>query len=300
MTAPAGTTAVDPDLRAPPEHDPGSARRVVLITGASSGIGRAAARRFAARGWRVWASMRRPDQGQSLRDEAAEKGWTLETPRLDVTSDAEVEAVVAALLASTGGRLDLLVNNAGYYAYGALEDTSPDELRAQLETNVIGAHRLVRAVLPAMRARRSGRVIFLGSLSGLVVLPMVGPYHASKWAIEALAEALRYEVRAFGIEVVLVEPGPYRTGLHDNQRLAEGARQASSPYAALLASYERQARALGRADVAGLVDVIERAATVRHPALRWPVGPSAFSAAYLRRLVPDRFYEWLIRRAFRS
>jgi NAD(P)-dependent dehydrogenase (short-subunit alcohol dehydrogenase family) len=308
MTAPAGTTAADPDLRVASEnaleHAPGSERRVALITGASSGIGRATARRFAARGWQVWASMRRPDQdhdnGQSLRDEAAEKGWTLETPRLDVTSDAEVEGVVAALLASTGGRLDLLVNNAGYYAYGALEDTSPDELRAQLETNVIGAHRLVRAVLPAMRARRSGRVIFLGSLSGLVVLPMVGPYHASKWAIEALAEALRYEVRAFGVDVVLVEPGPYRTGLHDNQRLAEDARRAASPYAALLASYERQARALGRAEVAGLVDVIERAATVRRPALRWPVGPSAFSAAYLRRLVPDRFYEWLIRRAFRG
>ena len=129
----------------------------MLITGSSSGIGRAAAERFAARGWRVFASMRRPVAGVPLLARAAEKGWKVSTPALDVTRDDSVAAAVDAILRETDGRLDALVNNAGYYAWGPLEETSPDELRAQLETNVIGVHRVTRAVLPAMRARRPGR-----------------------------------------------------------------------------------------------------------------------------------------------
>ena len=112
-----------------------------------------------------------------------------------------------AMLATTGGQIDVLLNNAGYYTYGPLEETTPDELRAQMETNFIGVHRVTRAVLPAMRARRQGRVIVIGSVSGLVVLPAVGPYHASKWAIEAWTETLRYEVSAWGIQVALDRTG---------------------------------------------------------------------------------------------
>src|SRR5204863_6642352 len=116
---------------------------------------------------------------------------------------------VGARPAERGGRIAAVVNDAGYFAYGALEEVHPDELRAQLETNVLGVHRVTRAVLPAMRARRAGRVVFLGSLSGLIALPMMGPYHASKWAVEALAESLRYELLPFGIRVVLIEPGAF-------------------------------------------------------------------------------------------
>src|SRR5438552_3240580 len=124
---------------------------VVLITGCSSGIGLGAARRFARAGHRVYASMRRPDeQGATLRAEATANGWSLATPQIDVTSDAQVVAAVQAILAETGGRIDVLVNNAGYYLFGPVEETAPDELRAQLETNVIGVLRVTRAVLPAM------------------------------------------------------------------------------------------------------------------------------------------------------
>lgn len=276
-----------------------SERPAMLITGASSGIGEAVARRFAARGWRVWASMRTPAQAQALRDEAAARGWALRTPSLDVTDDRSVETTVAELLAVTGGRLDVLVNNAGYFSVGALEDVRPDELRAQLETNVIGAHRVTRAVLPAMRARRSGRVAFLGSLSGLVALPMMGAYHASKWALEALAESLRYELVQFGIRVVLIEPGPFQTRLHDNEVVAAAAGAPGSPYASLLARYRRQDGGLRRAPLPPLVDTIERALTVSHPRLRWPVGPKAFQSAYLRRLAPDWLYERAVRFVFR-
>ena len=147
--------------------NPGDARSV-LITGSSSGIGRALAERFAGRGWRVFASMRNPERGADLRARAAERGWRLTTPALDVTSDDSVAAATADILRETGGRLDVLVNNAGYYQFGALEETSPDELRAQLETNVVGVLRMTRAVLPAMRARRSrhGRDARIGVRAG--------------------------------------------------------------------------------------------------------------------------------------
>ncbi len=274
--------------------------RSVLITGSSSGFGRAVAERFASRGWRVFASMRDPARGAALRELAAAKGWRLTTPPLDVTDAASVQAAVGELLRDTAGRLDVLVNNAGYYAYGPLEETTPDELRAQLETNVIGVHRVTRAVLPAMRARADGAVVTIGSVSGRVALPIVGPYHASKWALEGMIESWRLELAAFGIRVALVEPGMFATALYANERLA-AAFTPESPYAGLVEAYRRQSAALPRAeDLTPVVDAVERAATAANPRLRWPVGPSSFSGARLRPLVPDRLYEWLIRLAFRT
>jgi NAD(P)-dependent dehydrogenase (short-subunit alcohol dehydrogenase family) len=275
------------------------ADRAILITGSSSGIGQAVAERFASRGWRVFASMRRPEAGEALRARAAASGWRLETPALDVTSDESVTAAVAEVLDKTGGRLDALVNNAGYYAFGALEETTPNELRAQLETNVVGVHRVTRAVLPAMRARGAGTVVILGSISGRVAIPMVGPYHASKWALEGMVEAWRLELIPFGVRVALIEPGPFKTALHANERLAAAGAGTASPYAALLTSYRRQAGRLRRArDLRPVVDAIERAATARNPRLRWPVGPTSFSGGRLRAFVPDRLYEWVMRVAF--
>ena len=277
--------------------------RAILVTGSSSGIGRATAERFAARGWRVFASLRRPDsaEGAALRALAAAKGWRLATPQLDVTRDDSVSAAVGQVLRQTGGRLDVLINNAGYYAYGPLEETSSDELRAQLETNVVGVHRVTRAVLPAMRARRAGTIVTIGSLSGRVALPMVGPYHASKWALEGMIEAWRLELHPFGVRVALIEPGPFETPLYSNERPAAAAERPDSPYADLLASYRRESARLGRAgDLTPLIDVVERAATAESPRLRWPVGPTAFSAGRLRPFVPDRLYEWIMRIAFRT
>jgi NAD(P)-dependent dehydrogenase (short-subunit alcohol dehydrogenase family) len=273
--------------------------RTVLITGSSSGIGRATAERFGARGWRVFASMRRPVAGAPLRALAAEKGWQLTTPTLDVTRDDSVEAATAAILRETGGRLDVLVNNAGYYALGPLEETSSDELRAQLETNVVGVHRVTRAVLPAMRARRTGAVVTIGSISGRVAIPISGPYHASKWALEGMIESWRLELAPFGVRVSLVEPGPFATSFHRNE-LNAAASNPEGPYAGLVAAYRRQSARLPRArDLTPVVDAIERAATAASPRLRWPVGPTSFSAR-LRPFVPDGLYEWIMRLAFRT
>ncbi len=142
-----------------------------------------------------------------------------------------MSAAVGEVLRQTGGRLDVLINNAGYYAYGPLEETSSDELRAQLETNVIGVHRVTRAVLPAMRARRAGTIVTIGSLSGRVALPMVGPYHASKWALEGMIEAWRLELYPFGVRMALIEPGPFETPLYSNERPAAATERPDSPYA---------------------------------------------------------------------
>jgi NAD(P)-dependent dehydrogenase (short-subunit alcohol dehydrogenase family) len=274
-------------------------RPVVLITGCSSGIGLVAAERFARAGYQVFASMRRPEAGGALRERAAAEQWALETPALDVTSDTSVELGVRGVLAATGGRIDVLVNNAGYYAFGPLEETSPDELRAQLETNVVGVLRVTRAVLPAMRARGQGRIVNLSSISGVVVIPGAAAYHASKYALEAMTEALRYEVSGHGIQVVMVEPGPFRTALHDKQIQAEGAGGPASPYAALMTAYRREAAKVKRGDPADVAEVIFRAATRARPRLRWRLGPTSFTGGILRRFVPDRLYEAIMRWVFR-
>lgn len=274
------------------------ARPAVLITGCSSGIGRAAAERFAEAGYQVFASMRRPEAGAALRQLASERGWTLSTPALDVTSDSSVELGVRGVLAATGGRLDVLVNNAGYYLYGPVEQTTPEELRQQLETNVVGVLRVTRAALPAMRARGAGRIVNLSSISGVVVVPGAGPYHASKFALEALTEALRYEVAGQGIQVVAVEPGPFQTALHDKQQRVSGVVQPAATYERVMQAYDRESARLRRGDVRRVAEVVFQAATRARPRLRWRVGPTSFSGGVLRRFVPDRLYEWLVRRVF--
>lgn len=271
---------------------------VVLITGCSSGIGAAAARLFAAAGYRVFASMRRPDRTSALRDEATHAGWQLTTPALDVTSQSSVDMAVADLLAETGGRLDVLVNNAGYYCVGPVEETTPEELTAQLETNLLGVLRMVRAVLPTMRAAGTGTIVNVSSISGLVVLPIAGPYHASKFGLEALTEALRYEVAPFGVRVAAVEPGMIATSFHDNEKWAAAARGADSPYRTVTAAYERVSRAAPRGRAEKVAAVIFRAATARRPRLRWRVGPTSFSGGVLRRLTPDWLYECLVKVVF--
>jgi len=187
--------------------------RVVLLTGSSSGIGRALARRFAERGWRVFATMRAPDgeKGGALRDEAAARGWRLTTPALDVTRDESVRAAVEAALGETGGRIDVLVNNAGYGYLAAIEEGDDTDVRAMFDTNFFGLAAMTRAVLPIMRAQKSGAVVNVSSIGGFIGFPGSGYYAATKFAVEGLSEALSKEVAPHGIKVIIVEPGPFRT-----------------------------------------------------------------------------------------
>ena len=271
---------------------------VVLVTGCSSGIGRESARRFARRGWRVYASMRNPErpEGDSLRAEAAREGWTLETPRLDVTDDASVDAAVEAILRSTGGTIDALVNNAGYLVTGPLEEVPPRALREHLDTLVVGVHRVTRAVLPAMRARRRGRIVVVSSLAGRSASPFLGAYHAAKFAVEGMSEAWRYELAPFGIDVAILEPGPFGTEIHRNERrfLAPG-----SPYAPLAAAYDRLAERLRRGDAGFVAEAIVRACEGGRPPLRRMLGPFSFLGGRLSGWLPAGLRERLVRLLFR-
>lgn len=186
-------------------------RRVILITGCSSGIGRHCALALQQRGWRVFASARQHQDVDALIDAGLSDAL-----HLDVDDQASVEKAVAHVLAQTNGRLDAIFNNAGYGQPGALEDLPREALREQFETNVIGAHSLTRAVLPAMRAQGFGRIVQHSSVLGFIALPWRGAYNASKYALEGLTDTLRHELRGSGVEAVLIQTGPVTSRFRAN------------------------------------------------------------------------------------
>ena len=261
---------------------------VALITGASTGIGAATAAHFAARGWRVFATARTPARVVA--------GPNVTPLALDVRDPDSVRAAVAGVLADAG-RVDALVNNAGYAVVGGLEETSAEQLHAVLDTNLVGAHRVTAAVLPAMRAAGRGRVVNVSSVVGRVPAPFSGAYAASKHALEGWSASLDHEVRPFGVRVALVEPGFTRTAIAQNQQLAD----ALVP--AYAAARDRvlgvvTAGIEGGATPEGVAAVIHEAATARHPRLRYPAGRDAAVLDALRRLLPERLSSRALRRQF--
>jgi NAD(P)-dependent dehydrogenase (short-subunit alcohol dehydrogenase family) len=259
---------------------------VVLVTGASSGFGQAIAQELRLRGHRVYGTSRSP---------AAATGDDGTLVRMDVDDDASVAAGVAHVLADAGG-IDAVVNNAGLGYAGALEDTSVDEARRQFETNLFGVHRVCRAVLPHMRERRSGHIVNMSSLGGLVTVPFQGMYCASKYALEAYTQALRMEVRPFGIQVAMIEPGDFATGFTAHRRMT-AASTPGSPYAARC----RSAVAAMVADESATTDIgpVVRAAIDAlesdRPPLRYPVASRLqLALVRLRHVLPQRLYEKLM------
>jgi len=210
---------------------------VALVTGCSSGIGRATALLLARSGYRVFATVRAAAAEEELRQEAA--GLPLHVVHLDVADEGAVHDVVQGVLASAG-RIDALVNNAGFAVLGAVEDLTRDHVRRQFEVNVFGAMQLCREVLPGMRARRSGRIVNVSSMAGRVSVPLMGAYCASKFALEAFSDALRVEAKPFGVHVALLEPGPVVTRF---QRAAlEASRSILESPSAYRPAYEAYAR----------------------------------------------------------
>lgn len=184
----------------------------VLVTGTSTGFGHLAARTLAHRGHRVFATMRDPDGKNRAHAAALRAIANLDVLELDVTSDASVDAAVAAAL-SAAGHLDAVINNAGRAVIGLNETLAPDQLLRMLDTNVVGMQRVNRAVLPSMRARGAGLIVHVSSGLGRILIPVTGLYAATKWAVEALAETYRYELKATGVEISIVQPGAYPTEL---------------------------------------------------------------------------------------
>jgi NAD(P)-dependent dehydrogenase (short-subunit alcohol dehydrogenase family) len=265
----------------------------ILITGCSTGIGRAAAERLAAAGHRVYATARAPETMADLERHGCE------TMRLDVTDETSMAAAVARVEEEAGG-VDALVNNAGYSQSGAIETLDMDALRRQFETNVFGLVRLTQLVLPGMRARRRGRIVNISSMGANFTFPGGGAYHATKYALEAISDALRYEVGGFGIDVVVIQPGAIRTEF-DKAAVAslEEAGGADDVYAdfnrgvgrATKEAYERGALKLLGGSPDDVAKVIERAITARRPRTRYRVTPSATLLIGQSHLMPDRLWD---------
>jgi NAD(P)-dependent dehydrogenase (short-subunit alcohol dehydrogenase family) len=270
----------------------------VLITGTSSGFGLLTAVELARRGWRVFATMRNLDKRAPLDAAAAEAGVAgrLELIRLDVTDAASIEEAVRDILQRSGGRLDAVVHNAGVAVGAAFEDVPDFEARRVMETNFWGVLALTRALLPAFRAQRSGRILIVSSNSAYAGEPANAIYVASKWAIEGWAESLAYEVSPFGIGVVLVEPGSYKTEIWGSSPriLPE-----SSPYRAVMQHLEKviDEKVLANArDPREVAQVIARALGARRPRFRYPVGPDAWIGHLLRGKLPSRVQRFAITR----
>ena len=260
--------------------------RTVLITGASSGIGRMTAELMAGRGWQVAATARDPS---TLGEWAAAAGPSVATFRLDVTDEASIAAAVAAVVQRFGG-VDVLVNNAGFGLFGPLEGTSAEDVERQLRTNVVGAIAMIRHVLPVLRARGGGTIVNVSSIAGRTASPFASLYHASKYALEGLSESLRYEAALHGVRVKLVEPGHFKTDFFGRSfRLAQ-----HPAYEAALGNYmewvyEEDRRAPGPEPVAR---AILRAAEDRSGRLRFPVRGRL--ALLLIALLPDALWRSLM------
>jgi NAD(P)-dependent dehydrogenase (short-subunit alcohol dehydrogenase family) len=276
------------------------AGQVVLVTGCGSGFGLLAAVEAAKRGHTVYAGLRRLEAGARL-TEAAE-GLDVRPIQLDVTRPEERTAAVEKIL-EAHGRIDGLVNNAGRPLGGFLETVDEDELRSLFDVNVVAPWALTRACLPAMRAQGRGTVVMISSMSGRMALPGLGAYAASKFALEGMSEAWRHELAPFGVRVVLIEPGPYRTDiLGRNRALARNAEAPDSPYAAWTRHLDRvlEARmdrmAGDPAEVAGRIcDVLEAA----RPALRHPMGRGSAARSLLLRTAPFGLVERIVARLAR-
>jgi len=264
--------------------------RVVLITGCSSGIGRASAERLAGAGWTVYATARRPESIAELEARGCR------TLALDVTDEASMGAAVAEVEREHGA-VGALVNNAGYSQTGAVEEVAMDDVRRQFETNVFGLARMCQLVLPGMRGAGEGRIVNISSMGGKLTFPGGGYYHATKHAVEALSDALRFEVKGFGVDVVCVEPGLIRTGFSQTAVASVNA-PADSPYAKFNHVVAKQTAEayhgpIGRlgGEPDSVAKVIEKALTAARPKPRYSVTPSAKLMMGQRALLSDRLWD---------
>jgi NAD(P)-dependent dehydrogenase (short-subunit alcohol dehydrogenase family) len=269
---------------------------VFFVTGCSSGIGRATATAAAAAGHRVFATARRLEA-------VADLGPSVEPLALDVTDPNAIRRAVSEVV-SRAGRIDVLVNNAGYGQMGTVEDVPIDRWKAEFDVNVFGLIAVSQAVLPHMRARRSGRVIHMGSIAGRIAYPFGAAYCASKFALEAISDAMRLEVERFGIRVVLVEPGPIHTRFGERverevEPLSHDEKSAyHSWYEKAYARFRRESR-VGALPPEAVANVVLRAATARRPRARYLVTWPAKLFAFVKRFLPDALMDAGMRAKFR-
>lgn len=268
--------------------------KTVLITGASTGIGRAAAKLFQSKGWNVIATMRSPEKEKEL---AALPNVIC--PRLDVNDEASINAAIQAGI-DKFGRIDAVVNNAGYGLVGAFESFSEEQILRQFDTNVFGLMRVTRAVLPHLREQRSGHVINVASMGGRTTFPLYSVYHATKWAVDGFSESLAWELRHFGVQVKIIEPGAIKTDFYDRSTdRATGGVSAYSDYSARLLKTMDKTGASG-ASPETVARAIWAAANDNSGRLRYTVGMDAKAVLALRHFIPDSWYQGIVKMALKA
>jgi NAD(P)-dependent dehydrogenase (short-subunit alcohol dehydrogenase family) len=276
---------------------------VAVVTGSSSGIGLAASLALAKNGYVTYATMRNLAKQDSIQSVAEKEHLSIRTVQLDVTDENSIKNAIQSIL-SESGRIDLLVNNAGYGMTGAFEDIGMDEIKSLYETNVFGVIRVTQAVLPIMRKQGSGRIINISSGAGRIGYPGGSAYVSSKFALEGLSESMAFEVEQFGIKTVLVEPGFIRTNFAENIVTAKKAQDPNSPYSQTMMqmkSSSHRRRMIENAPDADLVaSVIVEAATAKEPNLRYLAGKNVQQMVAAKKSMSDEEFQNMIRQSVRD
>jgi len=278
-------------------------KKTVLITGGTDGLGKAAALLLARRGYAVYAAGRSSHRREELDRLAHEERVSLHTLEMDVRDNASVQIAVELALEKSNG-IDVLINSAGVGYMAVVEELRMEDLRQQFETNLFGVLRVTQAVLPSMRARRSGRILMMSSAAGLIAPPTYGAYSSSKFALEGLSDALRLELYPFGVEVILIEPGYIITNFQQTaQKLAQpyADRAKSSPYAKVYAGAwagANQSRQQSKSTPEDCAHAILQAIEASHPKARYPVTALAKRLSLSKRILSDRLLDSILRKRF--
>lgn len=269
--------------------------KVALITGASSGIGFETSLTLARNEFRTFATMRNLSKSRKIREIAKKERLPLTVIPLDVNDNASIRTAIQNILAEAR-RIDVVINNAGYGLFGAVEDLSMDKIIDQFETNFFGAVRVIKSVLPIMRNQRSGTILNISSMVGRVAMPLNSVYVASKFALEGFSESIRHELSKFGINVILIEPGIVRTGFFDNLQKSKN-EAAKSPYSALLKRRLSRFKSVSESNSSSPSQVamtILKALQSKSSNFRYIVGEDAITVLEKRRVLSDiKFERWI-------
>jgi len=275
--------------------------KVILITGCSSGIGFDAAFALKARGHRVIASCRKESDVQKL------AAMGMEVLSLDVSDSTSIQTAFAQLMTMTGGKLDVLINNAGYGQAGALEDISRDSMRKQFETNVFGLLELSNLAIPVMRKQGEGRIINFSSILGLISMPMRGAYNSSKYAVEGISDTLRLELQPSNIKVITIEPGPIESRFRDNcvdeslKNVAMGSSHFSKQYETMTTAYKQaKTDSMFTLGTSAVIKKLVHAIEAKNPKLKYPVTVPAYLLIFLKKVLPTRLMDAFLRSVSRK
>ena len=279
----------------------GEITRIAVVTGSSSGIGFETALLLARSGFHTYATMRNLEKSKNITEIANTEKLPLQVVQLDVNDDRSVKNAIDKIAAAENKRIDVLVNNAGYGLFGALEDTSIGEIKAQFETNFFGVIRVTQQVLPVMRKQNSGggTIVNVSSVGGRIGVPVLSAYQCTKFALEGLSESISYELEPFGIRVVIIEPGFIRTNIVNSSTPAEKALDPKSPYFPLMQKVKNYFKSMienasSSSPLEEVAKVILQAITSKNPQLRYTVGNDAATIIQARMNMPDKEFRKMV------